>query len=298
MEERTQKILVALDGSDRAFEAVRYVSELPCFGSMRVVLFNVFTKIPESYWDIEQQSNVGLRVRDIRAWETKSRRDLEDYIEEARLRLMDAGFPEKAVTVKIQERRKGIARDIITEAGKGYDAVALGRKGKGRIKELVLGSVATKVVERVSFSPLMVVGRCRPPAKILVALDTSDAAMVTVDYVGRMLSGRDCQIHLIHVVRNEEEPGFKSAELKIRPVFDMAKGHLMNCGFHRDQISKKIITGSLSRAGSIVQEARDGGYCTIVVGRRGLSKVREFFMGRVCNKVIQLARDRVVWVVN
>ena len=42
---------------------------------------------------------------------------------------------------------------------------------------------------------------------------------------------------------------------------------------------------------------REGGYGTIVVGRRGLSKVYEFFMGRVSDKVLHLAKDMAVWIV-
>jgi nucleotide-binding universal stress UspA family protein len=47
-----------------------------------------------------------------------------------------------------------------------------------------------------------------------------------------------------------------------------------------------------------VEEAQKNGFGTIVIGRRGLSKVRQFMMGRVSNKVLQLARDLAVWVVN
>ena len=60
----------------------------------------------------------------------------------------------------------------------------------------------------------------------------------------------------------------------------------------------KLITGVASRAGAIVEEAKKGSYGTIVVGRRGLSKVEEFFMGRVSNKVIHLAKEMAVWVIS
>ena len=63
-------------------------------------------------------------------------------------------------------------------------------------------------------------------------------------------------------------------------------------------MTTKIITGAHSRAGAIVQEAKQGGYGTIVVGRTGLSKVRDFFMGRVSNKVVHLAKENAVWVVS
>ena len=131
-----------------------------------------------------------------------------------------------------------------------------------------------------------------------MALDGSDSSMRTVDYVARMLTECDCEVVLAHVIRAEEEKALKETGKKISPVFDIAKAHLINCGIDSNQISSKIISGALSRAGAIVREAKDGGYCTIVIGRRGMSKVREFVMGRVSNKVVQLGRGKVVWVVN
>jgi nucleotide-binding universal stress UspA family protein len=49
---------------------------------------------------------------------------------------------------------------------------------------------------------------------------------------------------------------------------------------------------------SIVEEARARNFSTIVVGRRGLSRVEEFFIGRVSNKIVHMARDKAVWVVS
>jgi len=34
------------------------------------------------------------------------------------------------------------------------------------------------------------------------------------------------------------------------------------------------------------------------VGRRGLSRIQEFYMGRVGNKVMQMAREMAIWVVS
>ncbi|UCD80927.1 MAG: universal stress protein, partial [Desulfobacterales bacterium] len=58
-----------------------------------------------------------------------------------------------------------------------------------------------------------------------------------------------------------------------------------------------LIVGVQSRAEAIVNEARKQNYGTIVMGRRGLSQVKSFFIGRVTNKVIYLVKDRSVWVV-
>ena len=52
-------------------------------------------------------------------------------------------------------------------------------------------------------------------------------------------------------------------------------------------------------AGSFIEdeEAEGGGYSTIVVGRRGLSKIEAFFMGRVGHKVVYGGKKFTVWVV-
>ena len=293
-----RKILLALDGSDRAFETVRYVCQIPPFREMHVVLFTVFSKIPDAYWDMERQPNLGKRMRDIRAWEGQKQKAIKEDMKNAWQKLIDEGFSRDAVTVKIQERKEGIARDIINEAKNGYDAVAIGRKGMSKLKELVLGSVATKLLEKLEFVPLFMVGRFQPPMKLLLALDSSEASARIVDYVGTTLSGCDCDVTLTYVVRGEERETIEEATKRIDPVFNMAKSHLTHSGFEPDRINTKIITGVLSRAGAIVHEAEDGGYCTIVVGRKGISKVSDFFIGRVSNKVVQLGGEKVVLVVS
>ena len=82
----------------------------------------------------------------------------------------------------------------------------------------------------------------------------------------------------------------KSKEKRISLFLDQnvpeASVHLDKAGFNSNQITTRMITGVPSRAGAIVVEALKEGYGTIVVGRRGLSHVEEFFMGRVSNKVI------------
>jgi nucleotide-binding universal stress UspA family protein len=291
-------MLIALDGSDRAFETIKYVTRIPPFRRMDVTLFTVVSKIPEQYWDLERQPDVGRRIREIHAWEIHNNRTLQEYMQEAKRRLADAGFRDSAISVNMQERRKGIARDIIAEVKRGYDAVALGRKGASATKGILLGGVAVKLLEKLSFVPLLVVGRFSMPERILIAVDGSETSMRIVDYVGNMLRGCDCLVTLAHVVRSAESEFLKAAEQRIKPVFTMAKSHLTNCGFLSGQIDSKILTGMPSRARAIVNEAERLDCGTIVVGRRGVTQTRDFFIGRVSNKVVQLAKGKVVWVVN
>ena len=61
MAEHRTRILLAMDGSDQAFEAARYASQLFAPNRIDVVLFHVTTKIPESFWDIEEDPELMLK---------------------------------------------------------------------------------------------------------------------------------------------------------------------------------------------------------------------------------------------
>jgi nucleotide-binding universal stress UspA family protein len=58
------------------------------------------------------------------------------------------------------------------------------------------------------------------------------------------------------------------------------------------------VSGAVSRAAEITKYAQAENFGIIVLGRRGVSRVRDFFIGRVTNKVVHLTRDRWVCVVH
>jgi len=292
-----RKILLAVDGSDQAFEAVRYVSLLFPPNCMEVVLFHVMTKVPESFWDVEKEPAYSNKVATTRAWELQQKKEIQEFMEKARRLFLDQNVPEDAVRIKIQERKVGIARDIIYESQNDYHGVVVGRWGMSQLKDFLSGSIANKLIGRLINVPLCVVGGTPQIGKILVAIDASEGAMRAIDYVGDMVDSLHWEVTLFHAVRDLDREELHRAEKSMEYVFEEASGHLEKAGFNSNQITTRMITGVSSRAGAIVVEVLKEGYGTIVVGRRGLSHVEEFFMGRVSNKVIQMARKMAVWVV-
>ena len=299
-----QRILLAVDGSDQAFEAVRYVSQLFPPNRLEVVLFHVTSKIPESFWDIEKNPTFRHQLAPVAAWAVQQQTAIQEFMEKSRQLFVEQGVPEEAVSIKSQERQVGIARDITREAQKDYDSVVVGRWGVSKLKDLVWGSIANKLVGHLTHIPLCVVGGAPEAGKILVALDTSEEGMGTVDYVGTMVDGTDWGITLFHVIRGLDfvlpETGeiLQDIEGAVKALLEQAVGRLEKAGLRPDQISTKTASGVASRAKAIVEEGKNGGYGTIVVGRRGLSRVEEFFMGSVSSKVMQLAQEMAVWVVS
>ncbi len=293
-----ERWLLALDGSDDAFETVNYVSKIHSLRERQMVLFAVSSKIPDVYWDLEKEPVYNQKLGEIRAWETGRAKQLEQYMETARQILLDAGFPADSIETRLHERQKGIARDIIVEAGQGYTALVVGRKGISRVRGVLLGSVATKLLERITTIPIVMVGREARPGKILIAFDGSGGSLKAVDCVGSLLGGSGYEISLTNVMRHEEKDRIAEAERFIAAGFDQAIERLISAGITRTCISTQIVTGAPSRAEAIVKEADQGGYGTVVVGRRGLSDVRDFSMGAVSNKVVQLTTRPAIWVVS
>lgn len=293
-----KRILLAVDGSEQAFEAVRYVSRLLPTNRMEVVLFHVMTRVPESFWDIEKEPPLRQKLGDTGAWESQQKKEIQEFMEKARRLFLDQNIPEDAVSIKIQERKVGIARDIIHESQKDYDGVVVGRWGMSMLKDFLWGSIADKLIGRLINIPLCVVGGTSQIGKILMAIDASKGAMRALDYIGAMVDTSHWEVTLFHAIREFDTEELHRAEKSMASVFETASSHLEKVGFNRNQIDLKTVTGAHSRAAVIITEALKGEYGTIVVGRRGLTNVEEFIMGRVSNKVIHMAREMAVWVVS
>jgi nucleotide-binding universal stress UspA family protein len=298
------KILLAVDGSDQAFEAVRYVSQLFPPKRMEVVLFHALSKVPEGFWDVEKSPEFKHKLSSVAAWATREETVIREIMERARQLFLDKGVPEDKVSVKIGERKKDIAKEIMAESQRGYDAVVVGRLGKSQLKDLVWGSAANKLIARLTDVPVCVVGGSPQVGKILLAMDTSEEAVKALDFAGTMMDITDCEVTILHVIRGLESwtadagEELQEADRAAKILLENAIDRLERAGLNRDRISTKIRSGAASRAGAIVEEARNSGCGTIVVGRRGLSRVKEFFMGRVSKKVLQLAKWNAVWVVS
>ena len=271
---------------------------------MEVVLFHALSKVPEGFWDVEKSPAFKHKLSSVAAWATREEALMKEFMERARQLFLDKGFPEDKVSVKLGERKKDIAKEIMAESKRGYDAVVVGRLGKSQLKDLVWGSVSHKLIGRLTDLPVCVVGGSPQVGKILLAMDTSDEAMKALDFTGSMMDITDCEVTLLHVIRGleswtaESSEELQEAERAAKTLLEEAIDRLERSGLNRDRISTNIRSGAASRAGAIVEEARNSGCGTIVVGRRGLSRVKEFFMGRVSKKVLQLAKWNAVWVVS
>lgn len=306
-----KKILLAVDGSGQSLDAVRYVGKVLASQKAEVVLFIVIRKIDEAFYEMGiEDPFYSERIASIRTWEREQNEIIEEVINRATQILMESGIPRESVTKDIHQRKTGVAGDIVIESKNDYSAVVVGRTGLSKLKDFVFGSIADKLIENLTHIPVWVVGGNPEPGKILVALDASEGSMQAVEYVGTMLGGANFEVTLLHAVRTlnflqqidlsslEHEELLRKIKKNISPVFNEAKNRLINAGFEPGRVTTKLLTDVDNPADAIVQEAGQGNYGTIAVGRRGLSKVEGFFTGSVSKRILHLAKETAVWVVS
>jgi len=298
-----KKILVLVDGSERSLNTIRYVAEFAPFKGMQVVLFNVFHKIPDYYWDLTNEPMMAGRGGYMASWEHQNKGIIDRFMEKSVAMLRTSGFKQDDIKIRIDNLKKGVTRDIIAEAGNGYAAVIARRRGFTRVPGILMGSVADKLMVSLDFVPLFFAGVEPASEKILIAMDNSESAMEAVKFVAKIGGKSDCFVTLFHVVREgdifaDDLYGVNSEGRSIMmKVFEASRNYLSEGGFKLENINNKVITGTGSRAGTIAMFAAEGGYSTIVMGRKGVSSVKEFFLGRVSKKVIYAAHNRTVCIV-
>lgn len=312
MERERNKILVAVDGSENTHELVDYLSGVIPAQETELVLFHVLGKVPDSFWDWEKDPLTPRHLDHLKKWEIEREKQVRNLMRSIRQQFANIGMPEYSIMISIQKVKEGIARDLLAEAQRGYDAVLMGRRGFGS-GDQVLGSTAAKMAAKLEATSLWLVGGRPRHGRIMIAMDSSEMAMQAVEHVGKMINTSNHAIMLVHVVRGisvtaagkekifpEEyrQRLLEEAENQIKPAFDRAIQTLVSAGIKREKISTKVISGVASRAGAIFQEALDEGYGTVAVGRKGLSNVGEFDMGRVTSKLLQLSGGVALWVIS
>jgi len=312
MTELTKMLAIPVDGSDNSLRSLDYLHLI--YGkdhNLEVTLKYVLPSLPPVLADnrfMDRDTATKLKII-----ENKSIRMAEKILTQAKNFLIAKGFESERVQTVYKKKESGIAQDICQWVeSKRADAVLISSRGRSRLEAFFMGEISSKLLEYCRVCPVWIVQGQVKSRRVLIAVDSSDNALRAVDHAGFMLSGTDCPVTIFHTMRHlrrfvpqevlDEAPELEElwktkAGQEIEPFMKKAKEVLVKAGVSESQISKKIVDGSRSAASDILEEARNNKYGTIVMGRRGISGVQEFFMGSVSSKVLQNSTGMALWIV-
>ena len=156
--------------------------------------------------------------------------------------------------------------------------------------------------------------------RILIALDESKSAWMAVEYVAAIFrNAQGVEVTLFHVLpaiptalwnpghiltkEEQEQKRRLSAKWeegetkKWKALFGKAQKFLVSAGIPARMITREFKPDRSSVAQEIIDEARERGYSTIVMGRRGLGPIKSAILGSVTDQVVHHAQGSAVTIV-
>jgi len=311
-----KRILVAIDGSPASMVAVEYIGAFFAKKTgVKIDLIHVLSEIPPLFLEPGESMDEMLQLQGFSENVLRENRcRAASMMEEASAILAGAGMDSANTRTLIEERSSGVARDILRLEQEGaYDAIVLGRHGVGVVEEFFMGSITNKVLHHAKGLPLCVVHGKNEARKLLITVDMSPNSKRVLDLAGWLVAeAGPTEVTILYVLAPLIAKEMASlwtgltemeATIERRLVDDaeemlsQAETYLIELGVPSFAIKSHLETGTTDVTGAILQKAREGGYGSVIVGRRGISRTKRFLFGSVSNKIVQQARDMAVWVV-
>lgn len=146
-------------------------------------------------------------------------------------------------------------------------------------------------------------------------MDGSAHSLQTVRYASRILDPERFEIVLLHIMTKvpesfidlEKIPVYKyrlvnvdaweqQQEKYIRDFMETAVGILSEAGFDGDAVTAGTVERKIGIARDIAAECGNG-YKAVVIGRKGMSELKDFMLGSIANKIMELV-PIPLWIVS
>ena len=130
---------------------------------------------------------------------------------------------------------------------------------------------------------------------VLIAVNDSEHSLEAVEYVGHMI-GTGKKIKLFSIIDDMTQPD--ASELDRRALLSQAKTLLENAGIAENDITTKVARMKKSVEQDLLREIENGGYGSVILGKKGVSRTHEVLFGSISNYIVHHAKDCGVWVVD
>ena len=209
--------------------------------------------------------------------------------DEAVSMLVREGFTPEQIRVKSSGNMLCRIEDIEQEIGQdNYDAVVMGRRGLGRLKDFFQKSLSRRLLELSPDAPLML---CRKPdvnrENVLLCVDGSGSSMRMTGFVADMLHKESHLVTLCNVIRDTDDDRKKSTE-----IFERCEALMAEKGFGSDRLRYMIYPSDYAPR-AVLDNAHWGKFAMVAVGA---STGKSFLAGSVSNYLFNELSGAVLWI--
>src|SRR3712207_554614 len=277
------KILVATDGSEDAELAATTAVGLARSTSSELHVVHTWRTVPSVHFDSFVRQELEGQAQRILDEQVRKIEGLGGTVAQAWLR--EGGAAEEIAA---------LAEEV--EAG----LIAVGSRGRGRIRRLLMGSVSDAVVRHAHY-PVVVV-RWKPvvfPAKILLATDGSEEATLAAQTAADLGARTGSELHVVHVgeipfTHYPDRYGYRA----LYEPHEREARELLEAQIEKMKGAGATVAQEHLRLGRADEEvavlAEELGVDLVAMGGRGLGGVRRALMGSVSDSVVRHAHCPVL----
>lgn len=204
--------------------------------------------------------------------------------------------------------RRGHPAEAVIDlaAEKNSELIIVGARGQSPAQQFLLGSTSASIAKHAHCSVLVTrpsekVKQSNRAFRIIVAIDESEASQRAVEMLSEIHWGESVEILVVSILQNERR--FGDADTDLRRALEESEKTSRKNVVHAavDQIKKSTshVAGEVLRADSVVEELLKTLHRLdadlVVMGHRGMSRIKRFFLGSTCERTLRHAKCSV-WV--
>ncbi len=315
-----RKILLAVDGTERGLEIVSILGRmLKNQQDLKIVLLHcvqqIATLLPgDLCMDVEETCRLPSRDQE---------KVGNAVLEASSRKLMEAGFPESGIELRLQLDSMDPALDIINYAeNEKIRTIALGRRGRSQVESLLLGSISGKVAQYGHGKTIWIVDApINESAKVLIAMEgapeSRELSYYAADLLGPCPGLSYTFMHVMppvpptfwdngHILSSAEQKDRQNRIEKWRVDWTdtvgkyMSEGRdlLLERGIQEKSIETLILQTKEGIARDLLNEIDAHKFQVVVMGKKSFHERKPFLMGSHAAKVLQNVKGVVLCLVN
>lgn len=314
------RILLAVDGSEKGFEAVsilgRLLKDQP---GVQLTLFHC----PPHLQTLAPGELTAISDAASRLPLSTLEKLGHAVLDEAGKRLADTGFPEAGIRKKLKTGSIDAAQDILQEAEEqDMPTIAVGRRGRTQLETLLLGSVSGKVAQYARGRAVWVVDSpIHETRKALIAVEGEHDTASIMAYASRHLAPNpDLRFTLLHLIppmpptlwddghiltdveRRERliqvEKWRTDYVRRIDKLMGETRSAFTGCNVSEGNVECRILSTKEGIARDLLHTAAEEEAQMVVIGKRSFRERKPFHLGSHANKVLQNAKGSIVCLVD